>query len=216
MTRWIRPAALPALACLLGAPAPGLAATDPRLPPEAGGPVPQEQLAGMPQLLFDHPGQGPLLIAQIVWLLLIFGLLYVIVSNYIVPQVGSILEERRRRIAGDLEAARAAKAEADAAAAEHREATARARAEAQAAIAAAVQQAQGEAAGRAEALNARLNEQIAAAEARIAAARDSAMGALRQVSAETAEALVRRLTGTADRGAVEAAVGRELAARGRG
>jgi F-type H+-transporting ATPase subunit b len=211
MTRLIRPAAF-VLAGLLGAPGLGLAQTDPRLPPEAGGPMPHEQTAGMPQLAFGDP----LMIAQIVWLLIIFGLLYFIVANYVVPQVGSILEDRRARIAADLEAARAAKSTADAAAAEHREQTARARSEAQAAIAAAVQKAQAEASQRAEALNARLNEQIAAAEARIAGARDAAMGALRQVSSETAEALVRRLTGAADRRAVEAAVGRELAARGRG
>jgi len=207
MTRLFRPAAA-AAAFLAWAPALALAATD--RPSEAGAPAPET--TGMPQLQFDNP----LMISQVVWLLIIFGLLYFIVANYVVPQVGSILEDRRARIAADLEAARAAKAAADAAAAEHRQETARARAEAQAAIAAAVQQAQAEAAARAEALNARLNEQIAAAEARIGAARDQAMGALRQVAAETAEALVRRLTGAADRAAVETAVGRELAARGRG
>jgi F-type H+-transporting ATPase subunit b len=211
MIRWIRLAGL-AAAAFLGAPG-GLAAlaADPRLPPEAGGPMPHGQAGGMPQLDFGNP----LMIAQIVWLLLIFGLLYFVMANYALPRVGEILEERRRRIGADLDAARAAKAEADAAAAGHREATLRARAEAQAAIANAVQQAQEEAQARADALNARLAEQIGAAEARIAAARDAAMGALRQVAGDTAEALVRRLTGDADRAAVDAAVARELAARGR-
>jgi F-type H+-transporting ATPase subunit b len=65
-------------------------------------------------------------------------------------------------------------------------------------------------------LNARLNAQIEQAERRIAAARDSAMGALRQVSADTAEAMVSRLVGGGtDRAAVERAVDGELAARGR-
>lgn len=200
MTRWIRLAAT-ALACLLGAPGMAVLAADPQHPPEQAG--------GMPQLDFGNP----LMTAQIVWLLLIFGLLYFVMKNYALPRVGEILEERRRRIAADLEAARAAKAEADAAAAAHREATQRARAEAQAAVASALQQAQDEAQKRAEALNARLAEQIAAAEARIGAARDSAMAALRQVATDTTEALVRRLVGTADRAAVEAAVARELAAR---
>jgi F-type H+-transporting ATPase subunit b len=195
MTRWIRlAAAVPA--CLLGAPGMAALAAEP-------------QSGGMPQLDFGNP----LMIAQIVWLLLIFGLLYFVMANYALPRVGEILEERRRRIAADLEAARAAKAEADAAAAAHREATLRARTEAQAAVASALQEAQEEAHRRAEALNARLAEQIAAAEARIAAARDAAMGALRQVATDTAEALVARLIGRADRDAVEAAVGRELATR---
>jgi F-type H+-transporting ATPase subunit b len=166
----------------------------------------------MPQLDFGNP----LMIAQIVWLLIIFGLLYYVLSTYALPRVESVLEERRTRIAADLEAAQAAKAEADAAMAAHREATGKARAEAQAAIAEALQQAQAEAQARADALNAKLAKQIEEAEARIAAARDRAMGALRQVSTDTAETLVAKLTGRADRGAVDAAVGRALSARGQG
>ena len=100
--------------------------------------------------------------------------------------------------------------------ADHQASTARARAEAQAAVANATQQAQLEATSRAEALNARLNAQIVAAEQRIAASRDSAMGALRSVATDTAEALVARLTGGADRGVIDQAVGTELAARGLG
>lgn len=165
---------------------------------------------GMPQLAFGNPWT----IAQVVWMLVIFGLLYYVMARYALPQVAGVLEARRQRIEGDLEAAQAAKQQADAALAEHRSATARARAEAQAAIAAASQQAQAEAAAKAEALNARLNAQIEAAEQRIAAARDAAMGALRQVATETTDALVARLIGSADRAAVERAVDRELAARG--
>lgn len=164
----------------------------------------------MPQLDFGNP----LMIAQIVWLLIIFGLLYYVLSVYALPRVESVLEARRSRIAADLEAAQAAKAEADAAMAAHREATAKARAEAQSAIAEAMQQAQAEATARTEALNARLARQIEEAEARIGAARDNAMGALRQVAAETAESLVAKLTGGADRTRVNAAVDRALAARG--
>ena len=167
---------------------------------------------GMPQLNFGHP----LVISQVVWLLIIFGLLYFVMDRVALPGVASVLEERRRRIDGDLEAAQAAKARADEALAEHRAATAKARSEGQAAIAEAVQRAQAEAAAKSEELNARLNAQIEQAEKRIAAARDSAMGALRQVSADTAEAMVSRLVGGGtDRAAVERAVDGELAARGR-
>lgn len=166
----------------------------------------------MPQLEFGNP----LLIAQVVWLLIIFGLLYHVMSTYALPRVESVLEERRARIAADLAAAQDAKAEADAAMAAHRDATAKARAEAQAAIAMAMQQAQAEATARSEELNRRLARQIEEAEGRIAAARDSAMGALRQVSLETAETLVTKVTGRADRGLLEAAVNRALTARAAG
>lgn len=151
---------------------------------------------GMPQLNFGHP----LVVSQVVWLLLIFGLLYYTMANVALPRVTEVLEQRRQRIDADLEAAHAAKQRADAAFEEHRAATARARAEAQMAIGAAVQRTQDEVAAKAEVVTARLNDQIGQAEARIAAARDSAMGALRQVAVETAEALVHRLVGSGDGG----------------
>jgi F-type H+-transporting ATPase subunit b len=97
----------------------------------------------------------------------------------------------------------------------HRSATARSRTEAQSAIAEALAAAQADAGTKAAALNARLNEQIAAAEARIAASRDSAMGALREVATDTTDALVKRLTGLSEPAAIQAAVQRELAAQGR-
>ncbi|WP_235907618.1 F0F1 ATP synthase subunit B family protein [Siccirubricoccus phaeus] len=187
----------------LALPALALAATTGEVPVE-----------GMPQLAFGHPEQGRFLVANVVWLFILFGLLYVLMANYALPRVASVLAERQARIEADLEQAQAAKQRADAALAEHQAATARARAEAQAAIATATQQAQAETTVREEALNARLAAQIDAAEQRIATSRDAAMGALRTVAADAAEALVARLTGSTDRAAVERAVGTELAARG--
>lgn len=196
MTRTIRAASAVAVVATIGGALPALAA-------EASG--------GMPQLAFGDPWT----IAQVVWMLVIFGLLYYVSARYALPQVAEILEARRQRIDGDLEAAHAAKERADRALADHQAATAKARAEAQAAIAAASQAAQAEAAKRSEELNARLNAQIVAAERRIDAARDAAMGALRQVATETTDALLQRLIGRVDQATVEQAVGRELAARGR-
>lgn len=170
---------------------------------------------GMPQLAFGHPTQGRLLVGQVVWQLLIFIALVYLMAKVALPRVGAVIEERHSRIAADLEAAQAAKAEADAAMAAHRAATEAARAEARSAVAGAVQAAQADADAKAAEVNARLNAQIAEAEARIDAARTGAMGALRGVAADAAEALVTRLVGKADRTTIEAAVGRELAARGR-
>jgi F-type H+-transporting ATPase subunit b len=163
----------------------------------------------MPQLRFDDPW----ILAQVIWMLVIFGLLYYVMARYALPGVEGVLATRRARIDADLGAAQEAKGRADAALAEHRAATAKARAEAQAAIAAATQQAQAEAAAKSEALNARLAAQIEAAEARIGAARDAAMGALRQVATETTDALVSRLIGDVDPAIVGRAVDAELAGR---
>ncbi|WP_338665210.1 hypothetical protein VQH23_08550 [Pararoseomonas sp. SCSIO 73927] len=164
---------------------------------------------GMPQLDFGNP----LMISQVVWLLVIFGLLVFLCYQFLLPPVAAVLEDRRQRIAADLDAARDARAEAEAAEAGRRDSTARARAEAQASIAAALQAAQAESAARAEALAERLNRQITEAEARIGTARDAAMGALREVATDATTALVQRLSGLTDGAAVSAAVDRELAAR---
>lgn len=164
----------------------------------------------MQQLDFGNP----LVVAQAVWMLVIFGVLYYVLRTYVLPQVGEVLENRAARIAGDLNAAREAKLTADTAMAELRAATAQARTEAQASIATAVAEATAQAQARAEVLNARLAEQVAAAEARITASRDAAMGTLRSVATDTATALLTKLVGRADPAMVDGAVGRALAARG--
>ncbi|MBV9653824.1 MAG: F0F1 ATP synthase subunit B' [Acetobacteraceae bacterium] len=166
---------------------------------------------GMPQLNFANP----LTLAQIVWGAIIFAVLYVIFARSSLPQVAEVLANRETRITGDLEAARDAKAAADTAVAEVNAATARARSEAQASINAAVEQAKKEAADRARVLNERLEQQLQTSEGQIAAARNSALGAIREVATDTARVMVSRLTGrTPDRQAIDDAVGQALAARG--
>ena len=169
--------------------------------------------AGMPQLAFDNP----LTISQVLWLVVIFAGLYLLLSRWGLPQVADVLQARASAIAADLEAAQQAKAESDTAVATMTEATRRAHAEAQAEIAAAVGRSKDSAAAQAAALNARLEAQLAEAEQRIGAARTAAMGALRQVAADTATVVVTRLTGTAPTpGVLDRAVDAALAARGQG
>jgi len=176
----------------------------------AGGPP----VEGMPQLAFGHPVQGPLLIGQVVWQVVIFFSLFLLLAFVALPKLGAVIENRRQRIESDLEAARAAMQSAEAAIAAQREATQSARTEAQAAVNAAMQAAQQEMDAKAEALNAALAKQIAEAEARIDQGRKSALGAVRQVASETVEALLSKLGTSADAGKVQAAVQREATARG--
>ena len=164
----------------------------------------------MPQLDFANP----LTTSQVVWMFLIFLALYLALRNWALPMVGSVIEAREQRIQGDLETARRAKEEADRAAAEVLERGRTASSEAQAEIARAVAAAKAEAEARAKADSEQLDKQLAEAEQRIHAAREQAMGALRQVAAETALSVVSRLTGAEpDRARVDAAVGDAMAAR---
>jgi F-type H+-transporting ATPase subunit b len=178
----------------------------------AGGPP----VEGMPQLAFGHPVQGPLLIGQVVWQVIIFFALFLLMAFVALPKLGAVIENRRQRIEIDLEAARAAMQSAEAAIAAQREATQSARTEAQAAVNAAMQAAQQEMDAKAEALNAALAKQVAEAEARIDQGRKAALGAVRQVAGETVEALLSKLGTGADAGKVQAAVQREASARGIG
>lgn len=166
---------------------------------------------GMPQLDFKNP----LTIDQVGWGAVIFFILFLLCWKWGLPKVGSVLEERAATIAADLDAARAGKAQADAAVAQMAESSAKARAEAQAAIAAAVEKSKQEAAVRSAALDTQLEARLAESEQRIQAAQTAAMGALRSVATDAANALIARLTtATPDAARVDRAVGAALAARG--
>jgi len=165
----------------------------------------------MPQFDFANP----LLRAQVVWGAIIFVALYVAASRVGLPAVASVLEARAANIGGDLEQARLARDRADRAVAELNEARRVAFGEAQAALAAAAQRAKEAADAKSAEVNARLDCQLAESRAQIEAAHATAMASLSGVAADTADALVARLTGRrADPARVRAAVNATLGARG--
>ncbi len=164
--------------------------------------------SGMPQLDFANP----LTKWQVIWGAVIFVLLYLLLSRSALPRVASVLEQRRERIDGDLETARRSKDEADHATDELRRARRQAAADAQANLDRVVAQAREEAAARSRESNARLDAELARAEAQIGAERQRAMASLREVASDTAQLLVQRVTGQAvDRGLVESHVDGALA-----
>jgi F-type H+-transporting ATPase subunit b len=143
---------------------------------------------GLPQL-DPTPWAG-----EIVWSLIVFLVLYLLISRVFVPRVAGTIERREDQIAQDIGDARrareAARVELDEAAAEMAAARARAHkvaqdAQAQAKAAAAARQAEEEA---------RLSEVLAKAEARIADARAEAMTHVRSIAADAAQAMILRLT----------------------
>src|ERR1700761_1458313 len=69
--------------------------------------------------------------SQIIWLVIAFGLLYLLMSRIALPRVAGILEDRASKIGADLEAARRARAESDAALASYETSLVQARAKAQ-------------------------------------------------------------------------------------
>jgi F-type H+-transporting ATPase subunit b len=135
--------------------------------------------------------------SQIVWLTISFVLLYVLMSRIALPRIGSILDERSKRIGDDLAAAQRLKEQSNAAHAAYDKALADARARAQGIAASTREKHAAEAAVVQKRLEAQLHERLAAAEQSIAATRTAAMGNVRGIAADAASAIVERLIGKA-------------------
>ena len=135
--------------------------------------------------------------SQLFWLVIAFVVLYVLMAKVALPRVGSIIENRQKRIADDLAGAASLKAESDAAIAAYEKALADARARAQA-IANETRDTQAAAAEvTRKKLEGELNAKMAEAEKTIAATKTAAMSNVREIAEGAARAIVERLTGTA-------------------
>lgn len=163
----------------------------------------------MPQLDFHT------FVPQLVWLAITFVVLYALMSRLGLPKVRAAIEGRRHHLDGDLGRAAALKEEAEAALATYQKTLADARAAAQDTLRQTGERLAAEAAKRQQELSAKLAEQIAAAEARVAAGKDQALGEIRGVAAEVGGAIVEKLTGAAPKADTMAtAVGHALNGRG--
>ena len=168
--------------------------------PVASTEVPHES-GGLPQFQFEYWG------GQVVWLLVVFAVLYVLMSKVFAPRIRRVFDERAATIAEALASARAVQAEAADQAESGKRALAEARAAAQKTAGDAKAKAGAETAAREAALDEELGVKQAEAEGRIRAARDNAMKQLAVVATDTAQAMVEKLTGSKiGRDAVAAAV----------
>jgi len=152
--------------------------------------------------------------SQVFWLLVFFGLTFVVVGLGMVPKILGTVELRDNQIAGDLAAAQAAR---DAAMTEEeawRQRENANRAAAQAVIGEAKAKAAASSAAKLAEAQGRLDVRLAEAESAIAAARSSAMAEIEGVAAEAARDIVARVAGAeVEPAAAEAAV-KEVMAHG--
>lgn len=152
--------------------------------------------------------------SQVFWLLVFFGLTFLVVGLGMVPKIMGTVDLRDQQIAGDLAAAQAARDAADSEEEAWRKRENENRAAAQGLIA----EAKGKAAKAAEAklakAQAKLDKRLAEAEAAIEAARTSAMAEIEGVAADAARDIVARIAGAeVEPAAAEAAV-KEVMAHG--
>lgn len=145
--------------------------------------------------------------SQLFWLYASFIVLFILLSVFALPKIGGVLEERQKRIDGNLDKAAQLKHEAEAAIAAYEKALAESRAQAHKILqdnANAIAQA---AEIRNKAIGDKLARQIKDGEGRILAAKDQALGHIREISADLARASVEKLTGqSVDDAQIEAAV----------
>ncbi|HEY7997673.1 MAG TPA: F0F1 ATP synthase subunit B [Pseudolabrys sp.] len=135
--------------------------------------------------------------SQLVWLAIAFVLLYVLMSRLALPRVASIIEDRQKRIADDLDDAERLKQESDAAVAAYEKALADARARAQTIANETREKQQAQADATRKTLEAGLNAKLAEAEKSIAATKQAAMTNVRAIAEDAARAIIERLIGTA-------------------
>ena len=153
--------------------------------------------------------------SQLLWLAIAFGLLYYVMSRVALPRVAAVMENRSDRIAGDRTEAEKLRAEAEAAGAAHEKSLNDARNKAKAIGQEMRDALTAESEAKRKALELELHERLVVAEKTISAKTEDAMASVRGIAADTATAIVERLTGQApDRRIVEAALDRTLAGQG--
>jgi len=133
--------------------------------------------------------------SQVFWMLVFFGFIFFFIGKGMVPKVMATVEARDRQVATDLAAADAARKAADAEEEAWRVQANKQRSEAQALIAKAKAEAAKATEARLAKANAVVDERLAQADVRIAAARDGALGEIEAVAGEAAGDIVSRLAG---------------------
>lgn len=145
----------------------------------------------MPQL--NPLDWGP----QLIWLLITFGILYLLMVKVALPRIGSVIEARAAHIAKDLATADKLRRETEEAIAAYEQALAEAKQKAHAIVEEGRAKLKAETAAERASLERDLAKKSVEAEARIAEAKSSAMREVNAVAADVAADIVRRLIGVA-------------------
>jgi len=134
-------------------------------------------------------------LSQFLWLAIALAFIFFVIARGMVPKIQATVDAREQRIAGDLEAAQAARAAADQTEAAWRERMDGARAEAARLSQEAKAESSRETEAKVKAAADKINLKVESAERKIRDALDAARAELEAVAADATQEMVRRLTG---------------------
>jgi len=132
---------------------------------------------------------------QLIWLAITFASLYLVMARIALPRIGMVIEERRDRIASDLDQAEQLKQKTEEAIATYEQALAQSRAKAHAIALETREKIGAEMETERARIDRQLSEQAEAAEARISASKDAALSQIKDVAADTTQEIVTSLIG---------------------
>ncbi len=148
-----------------------------------------EEAAGLPQLDVST------YTSQLFWLAITFGLLYLLLAKVFLPRLSALLEERRDRVADDLDAAAGLRSEAEDAEHALTAAMADARARAHAIVAKQREKLTAEIDAETAEAEAALDARMAEADEKIEQRKSEALARVREAASDTAGAVVQKLIG---------------------
>jgi F-type H+-transporting ATPase subunit b len=144
--------------------------------------------------------------SQLLWFAITFIALYFVLSRAALPQISGIIERRKSRIDGDLREAERLKGETDKAISAYETALAEARKNAHGIAEETRTSIKADIDAKRRAVEDDLSRKVAEAEARIAGNKNEALARVGEIAADTAAAVVARLTGDANPADVRKAV----------
>lgn len=149
---------------------------------------------------------------QLIWLAISFVTLYIIMARVALPRIATVLEERRDRVASDLDAAEQLKKDTEEAIAAYEQALGEARNRAHMIAQETRDRLSAEVDAQRAEVEGAIATRTAEAEARIQKAKADAMSNVGDIAADTAEAIVTKLLGgKVTKTEVKSAVGKTLA-----
>jgi len=133
--------------------------------------------------------------SQILWLAISFGVFYYVLSKTILPRIAAILENRRERIAVDLDAAERMRADADEAQAAYAQELASARENSHRIAIEARDGARADADAQRKTIEADLDSRLESAQVRIAEVKTRALADVGTIAEDAAEAILNDIAG---------------------